>query len=88
MIANVVYSGGYLLSAIFICLEYLRLGLFYRDKHVVLMVSFWIKALFVVIELGLAIAFGVLDKVSRRQNSAAIVEWGAFPSSQKKSCLD
>lgn len=73
-----MYSGGYLISAIFICLEYLRLGIFYRDSHVVLMISFWIKALFVVVELGLAIAFGVLDKVSRRQNSAAIVEWGAF----------
>ncbi|CRG87943.1 Dynein heavy chain, cytoplasmic [Talaromyces islandicus] len=70
-----LFIGGYLLSAIFICLEYLRLGIFYRRKHVVLIVSFWIKLIFVVTELGLAIAFGVLDKVSNRQNAAAIVEW-------------
>jgi hypothetical protein len=59
------------------------MGIFYRSKYVVLIVSFWIKAVFVVVELGLAIAFGVLDKVSRRQNSAAIVEWG---TSTKVSC--
>lgn len=53
------------------------MGIFYRSKYVLLIVSFWIKSIFVVVELALAIAFGVLDKVSNRQNSAAIVEWGA-----------
>ncbi|QKX62643.1 uncharacterized protein TRUGW13939_09804, partial [Talaromyces rugulosus] len=70
-----LFIGGYLISAIFICLEYLRMGIFYRSKYVVLIVSFWIKAIFVVVELALAIAFGVLDKVSKRQNAAAIIEW-------------
>lgn len=52
------------------------MGIFYRRKHVILIVSFWIKSIFVVVELALAIAFGVLDKASRRQNAAAIIEWG------------
>ena len=37
-------------------------------------ISFWIKLVFIFVELGLAIAFGVLgDK--KHYNSAAIVEW-------------
>ncbi|KAH8693543.1 Frag1/DRAM/Sfk1 family-domain-containing protein [Talaromyces proteolyticus] len=70
-----LFIGGYLVSALFLCLEYLRLGLSYRQQHVVLIVSFWIKISFVVVELALAIAFGVLDKSSHRQNSAAVIEW-------------
>ena len=36
--------------------------------------SFWIKLAFIFVELGLAIAFGVLGD-RRRYNSAALVEW-------------
>jgi hypothetical protein len=67
---------GYLISAIFICLEYLRLGVVYRRLHIVLFVSFWIKLGFIVTEVALAIGFGVLTKHTRRQNSAAVLEWG------------
>jgi hypothetical protein len=75
--SNVSDSGAYLFSAIFICLEYLRLGVTYRRQHRVLFVSFWIKFLFIVIELGLAIGFGVLNTKDRgASNAAAILEWG------------
>lgn len=77
MVSNVSISGAYLISAIFICLEYLRLGVTYRRQHRVLFVSFWIKFLFIVIELGLAIGFGVLNQRDRgATNAAAVLEWG------------
>lgn len=68
-----VYRGGYLLSAIFVCLEYLRLGLHYRD-HIILTISFWVKLAFIVVELALSIAFGVTGR-GHRKNQAAVLEW-------------
>lgn len=66
-----------MLSAIFICMEYLRLGVTYRRQHRVLFISFWIKLLFIIIELGLAIGFGVLNQKEHGvTNAAAILEWG------------
>ncbi|KAE8551637.1 hypothetical protein EYB25_005527 [Talaromyces marneffei] len=71
-----LFIGGYLISAIFICLEYLRLGVAYRKQHRVLFVSFWIKLLFIVIELGLAISFGVLSRrTPGGTDAAAVLEW-------------
>ncbi|KAI1169816.1 hypothetical protein F4777DRAFT_571686 [Nemania sp. FL0916] len=64
---------GYLLSAIFICWEFQRLGKKYR-QHRILRSSFWVKLTFVLVELGLAIGFGV----TRRRDDvdhAAILEW-------------
>lgn len=49
-----MYSGGYVLSAIFICWEFQRLGVKFRS-HPILRVSFWIKLLFIFVEVGLAI---------------------------------
>jgi hypothetical protein len=66
-------SAGYIISAIFICWEYQRLGIHHR-QHRVLRISFWIKLAFIFVELGLAIAFGVLSD-KRHYNSAAVVEW-------------
>jgi len=66
---------GYLISAVFLCLEYWRLGIEHRPRHVVLFVSFWVKVVFVVIEFGLAVAFAICDRHSHRANSAAILEW-------------
>jgi hypothetical protein len=43
-------------------------------QHRVLRISFWLKLTFILIEVALAIAFGVLGRVGRR-NEAAIVEW-------------
>jgi len=71
----VLFIGGYLLSAIFICLEYWRLGVYYRNQHMILFVSFWVKVVFVVVEIGLAIAFGICNRTSKRANSAAVLEW-------------
>jgi len=68
-----IYSGGYIVSAIFVCAEYQRLGIMHREyRH--LRISFWIKLTFIFVELGLAIAFGVLDKKDE-YNRAAVVEW-------------
>jgi len=69
----VIFIAGYIISAIFICWEYQRLGIHHRE-HRILRISFWIKLMFIFVELGLAIAFGVLgDK--KHYNSAAVVEW-------------
>ncbi|KAJ5818331.1 hypothetical protein N7474_003922 [Penicillium riverlandense] len=73
----IMFIGGYLISAVLICAEYLRLGIFYRSQHKVLMASFVIKLAFVIIELALAIAFGLLMRSSdqSKKNPAAILEW-------------
>jgi len=68
-------SVGYLVSAIFLCLEYGRLGISYRERHVILFISFWVKLAFVVVELVLSIAFGLCLRSSGRQNAAAVLEW-------------
>jgi hypothetical protein len=82
------HSGGYLISAIFICMEYLRLGVAYRRQHMVLFASFWIKLIFIIIELGLAIAFGVLLTHGKHHNVAAALEWGMLyvPAAVQPSC--
>lgn len=69
---------GYLVSAILICAEYLRLGIFYRSQHKILLASFVIKASFIIIEIALAIGFGVCGKgtSSKLRNASAILEWG------------
>lgn len=68
-----VFIGGYIISAIFICWEYQRLGIHYRE-HSVLRYSFWIKLFFIVAEIALVIAFGVMSKL-RHRNTAAVLEW-------------
>jgi Frag1/DRAM/Sfk1 family len=68
-----LFLAGYILSAIFICAEYQRLGIHYRN-HRILRISFWVKLTFILVEVGLAIGFGVSTfKASR--NNAAILEW-------------
>jgi hypothetical protein len=70
-------SGGYIISAILICAEYLRLGLSYRRQHRVLLASFMIKATFVIIEVGLTIGLGIcmISSDSSKKNLGAILEW-------------
>jgi len=68
-----LFIAGYILSAIFICWEYQRLGINYRE-HRVLRLSFWVKLTFILVELALIIAFGVCSRVKAR-NAAAILEW-------------
>ncbi|RYP52840.1 hypothetical protein DL768_002089 [Monosporascus sp. mg162] len=69
----VLFIGGYLLSAVFICAEFQRLGKTYR-QHRSLTYSFWIKLVFILVELGLLIAFGVTLRY-RLYDTAAILEW-------------
>ncbi|GKT99355.1 hypothetical protein FLAG1_01444 [Fusarium langsethiae] len=68
-----LFIGGYLISAVFICWEYQRLGINYRE-HRVLRISFWVKLTFILVEVALIIAFGVTSRVKQR-NAAAILEW-------------
>jgi hypothetical protein len=69
----VLFLGGYIVSAIFICWEYQRLGIHYRE-HSVLRTSFWIKLAFIIVEVALAVAFGVCSNQGRL-NTAAVLEW-------------
>jgi len=68
-----VFIGGYVISAVFICAEYQRLGVMYRNQRI-LRISFWMKLFFIIVEVCLAIAFGVLNK-EKKWNAAACVEW-------------
>jgi len=68
-----LFIGGYVISAVFTCAEYQRLGKIHRQFRV-LRASFWVKLAFIIIELALAIAFGTLNKL-KHWNTAAVVEW-------------
>jgi len=68
-----VFIVGYIISAIFICWEYQRLGVRHR-QHSILRTSFWIKLFFIITEICLAIAFGVCSK-QNIWNVAAVLEW-------------
>jgi len=68
-----VFIIGYIVSAIFICWEYQRLGIRYR-QHSILRISFWVKLFFIISEVCLAIAFAVCSK-QHIFNVAAILEW-------------
>lgn len=68
-----LFIAGYVISAIFICWEYQRLGIHFRE-HKVLRASFWIKLFFILIEVCLAIAFATCN-FRDAYNAAAILEW-------------
>lgn len=68
-----LFIVGYLLSAVFICWEYQRLGV-RHPEHNILAVSFWIKLAFILITICLAIPFVVLTKLGI-YNPAAVLEW-------------
>ncbi|CAI7652450.1 unnamed protein product [Penicillium manginii] len=72
-----LFLVGYIISAILICAEYLWIGIFYRSQHRILLASFIIKLAFIIIEVGLAIGFGVCmnAKSSEKKNIGAILEW-------------
>ncbi|KAL4975760.1 Frag1/DRAM/Sfk1 family-domain-containing protein [Aspergillus desertorum] len=72
----VMFLVAYLVSAILICIEYFRIGIFYRAHHRVLLASFAIKAFFIVVEVALAIAFGICGwHRPHHRNAAAVLEW-------------
>lgn len=68
-----VFIIGYVLAAIFLCWEFQRLGRKYR-QHRFLRVSFWIKLTFILVEIALAVVFGVCTTRGYK-NVGAIVEW-------------
>ncbi|KAI8657377.1 hypothetical protein NCS57_01115800 [Fusarium keratoplasticum] len=68
-----LFIGGYLISAVFICSEYQRLGKKYRE-HRMLRLSFWVKLVFIIVEFALIVAFGVLSRQKKR-DPAAVLEW-------------
>jgi hypothetical protein len=61
------------ISAIFICAEYQRLGIHYREYRI-LRISFWLKLAFILIEVALAIVFAV-TQYYKHYNVSAIFEW-------------
>ncbi|TQB69596.1 hypothetical protein MPDQ_001634 [Monascus purpureus] len=73
----IMFLIGYLVSAILICFEYLRLGLFYRSRHRVIIYSFALKVAFVIIEVALAISWVVLEgrNTGPKKNTSAVLEW-------------
>ncbi|KAK1594813.1 Frag1/DRAM/Sfk1 family protein [Colletotrichum navitas] len=68
-----LFMAGYLLSAIFICWEYQRLGIKYPE-HPSLAISFWIKLVFIIVEVALAVAF-IVCNFRETYNTAAVLEW-------------
>ncbi|KAK6334719.1 hypothetical protein TWF718_010166 [Orbilia javanica] len=69
-----VFCGGVLVSALGTVLEYWGLERNYSKTSRALTISMWTKLVFFFIELGLAVAFGVL-MTNRINNAAAVVEW-------------
>lgn len=68
-----IFIGGFILSAVFLCAEYQRLGIHYR-QHRILRISFWVKLTFILVELALAVVF-VATTFTHNRNVAAIFEW-------------
>jgi hypothetical protein len=68
-----LFIGGYILSAIFLCAEYQRLGIHYR-QHRALRISFWVKLVFILVEAVFAIVFAS-TAWNGHQNIAAVFEW-------------
>lgn len=89
----ILFIGGYMISAVFICWEYQRLGISMSPPHApnmppkkiltnmsehrehrVLRISFWMKLTFILVELALAVAFGVTTFTDHK-SVAAYLEW-------------
>jgi len=68
-----IFIVGWVVNAILICAEYQRLGIHNRN-HRILRISFWIKLAFILIEVPLAIGFGVSSNQGH-YNTAAYLEW-------------
>ena len=68
-----LFIAGYLISAVFLCAEYQRLGIHYRN-HRILRISFWVKLVFILVELAFVIVFVCTDWKDV-YNVAAVFEW-------------
>ena len=67
------FIAGYIISAIFICAEYQRLGVHFR-QHRILRLSFWAKLTFIIVEIILSIVFATTS-FKGKKNAAAVFEW-------------
>lgn len=68
-----LFIAGYVISAIFICAEYQRLGVHFR-QHRVLRASFWMKLFFIIVEVVLAVVF-VGTTFTTHKSIGAVFEW-------------
>jgi len=68
-----LFIAGFVISAIFVCAEYQRLGIHYRN-HRILRISFWVKLIFILVEIAFAIVF-VGTGWTHHKNVAAVFEW-------------
>ncbi|KAL8790518.1 MAG: hypothetical protein Q9213_000540 [Squamulea squamosa] len=68
-----IFIAGYIISAIFICAEYQRLGMHYRNLRV-LRRSFWMKLFFIITEVLLAAVF-IGTSFTSRKSIGAVFEW-------------
>ncbi|KAL9031486.1 MAG: hypothetical protein Q9196_000508 [Gyalolechia fulgens] len=68
-----LFIAGYVLSAIFVCAEYQRLGVHFR-QHRVLRASFWMKLFFIIIEIIFTAVF-VGTSFTTHKSIAAVFEW-------------
>ncbi|KAL2146531.1 hypothetical protein VTI28DRAFT_3712 [Corynascus sepedonium] len=68
-----LFIAGYVLSAVFICWEYWQLGRNHRETSI-LRLSFYIKLVFIIVEVALAIAFISLSRTGH-YNPASVLEW-------------
>jgi hypothetical protein len=68
-----LFIAGYIISAIFLCAEYQRLGIHYR-RHRILRISFWVKLTFILVELAFAIVF-IATNFTHKRNIGAVFEW-------------
>ncbi|KAF2149384.1 hypothetical protein K461DRAFT_323888 [Myriangium duriaei CBS 260.36] len=68
-----VFIVGYVITAIFVCIEYQRLGINQRQYRL-LRISFWLKLFWIFLFVALAIVFGVYQRTGN-PTRAAIFEW-------------
>ena len=73
-----MFIACYVVCALLVCMEYIQIGRFYHPQARILLVSFFIKALFIICEVAVAIGFGVCKRAGRNRNAAAVLEWGKF----------
>ncbi|KAF9241439.1 hypothetical protein DTO013E5_8738 [Penicillium roqueforti] len=72
-----MFIACYVVCALLVCMEYIQIGRFYHPQARILLVSFFIKALFIICEVAVAIGFGVCKRAGRNRNAAAVLEWVA-----------
>jgi len=68
-----VFIGCYVFCAVCTCLEHWRLGVHF-PQYRILRVSFWMKLVFIFMQVFLAVVFGLLNRIEQ-WDGAAVIEW-------------